>query len=71
MCRSHNSEVLGMGLLVERRAKNRRLNGRRGKTNFKKKVEKKQISVRKLSEPEERSKAKAGLSPAYGTTKGV
>lgn len=40
MWRSHNSEALGMALLVERSAKNRRLNGRRGKTNFKKKVKK-------------------------------
>lgn len=62
----------------KRGAKNRRLKGRREKNEFKKKV-KKQISVRKLSEPEERSKEKAGPSPASsdgsrkrdGTTKGV
>lgn len=78
MWHSHNSEALGTALLVEKESKEQKAEGEEGKNGFKKKV-KKQISVRKLSEPEERSKAKAGPSSASsdgsrkrdGTTKGV
>lgn len=75
---SHNTKALGTALLVEKARKEKKAEGEEGKNEFKKKV-KKQISVRELSEPEERSKAKAGPSPISsdgsrkrdGTTKGV
>lgn len=59
--------------------KEQKAEGEEGKKRILEEGGKKQISVRKLSEPEERSKAKAGPSPVSsdgsrkrdGTTKGV
>lgn len=81
MWRSHNSEALRTALLVEKESKKQKAEvcvWGGGGNNLRRRW-KKQISVRKLSEPEERSKAKAGPSSTSsdgsrkrdGTTKGV